>query len=390
MMKLNEILEANLIELNEKNLKELSDYISCGKKVTWILGAGVSKPAGIPLWTECLQRMWNRMLMLGKTNKANNNTDTDYFDKAMKNLQMQVKGSDAFLDMLNKEIKGESNSYDKVFVKEDVLEVAEYMRNFIYQTLDTSIEKRAELVFKEIVKDSLKPEETVKLSKDEWREKLNSMIAGKLADYLISDNKPDNKRQTVIVYNFDDLLEVALEQKMSDTSSCYVKTSAQTGQSNSENGIYIYHPHGLLKVLGADMGEESQKLVFTESSYKKLESKAYIWENSVQAQALSETSCIFLGFSGTDYNFRRILKNTEMGKEYRGQRHYFFISLESMIRSMMNDTKNNDEILYRKLLMTKKLYAQYIYWKNYGIIPIWTTRSELPEMLMKICNMNEK
>ena len=390
MMKLKEVLEPNLIELNEKNLRELSDHIGCGKKVTWILGAGVSRPAGIPLWTECLQKMWNRMLMLGKTDRTNDKTDTDYFDKAMKNLQMQVKGSDTFLNILNKEIRGESNSYNKIFAKEDVLEVAEYMRNFIYQTLDSPTETRAELVFKEIVKDSLKPEESGKLSKDQWKEKLNSMIAGKLADYLISDKKPENKRQTVIVYNFDDLLEMALEQKMSDTSGCHVKASAQSGQSNSENGIYIYHPHGLLKVLGADMGEESQKLVFTESSYKKLESKAYIWENSVQAQALLETSCIFLGFSGTDYNFRRILKNTEMGKEYSGQKHYFFISLESMLRGMADEKLSNDERLYQKLLMTKKLYAQYMYWENYGIIPIWTTRSELPEMFMKICNMGEK
>ena len=385
-MRLNEILEPSLIELNEKNLRELSGYINDGKKVTWILGAGVSKPAGIPLWTECLQKMWNRMLMLGRTDKTNNIAEADYFDDAMKNLQKQAKGSEEFLDILNKEIKGESNSYNKIFVKGDVLEVAEYMRNFIYQTLNTSTEARAELVFKEIVKDSLKPK--MKLSGNQWKEKLDSMVAGKLADYLISDNKPENKRQTVIVYNFDDLLEVALEQKMADTSSCHVKASVQSGQSDSENGIYIYHPHGLLKILGADMGEESQKLVFTESSYRKLESKAYIWENSVQAQALSETSCIFLGFSGTDYNFRRILKNTEMGKEYRGQKHYFFISLESMLKGMMDKTMSSDEILYQKLLMTKKLYAQYIYWKNYGIIPIWTTRSELPEMIMRICHMN--
>lgn len=388
MMKLDEILEPNLIELNKKNIRELSDYMSSGKKVTWILGAGVSKPAGIPLWTECLQKMWNRMLMLGRTDKANNNGEAAYFDEAMKSLQIQAKEADTFLDILNKEISGESNSYNRIFVKEDVLEVAEYMRNFIYQTLNTSTEARAELVFKEIVKDSLKPKKEMKLSKDQWKEKLDSMIAGKLADYLISDNKPENKRQTVIVYNFDDLLEVALEQKMSDTSNCHVKASVQSGQSDSENGIYIYHPHGLLKVLGADMGEESRKLVFTESSYRKLESKAYIWENSVQAQALSETSCIFLGFSGTDYIFRRILKNTEMGKEYKGQKHYFFISLESMLKGMMDETMSSDEILYQKLLMTKKLYAQYMYWKNYGITPIWTTRSELPEMIMRICNMN--
>lgn len=113
---MNEILEPSLIELNEKNLRELSGYINDGKKVTWILGAGVSKPAGIPLWTECLQKMWNRMLMLGRTDKTNNIAEADYFEDAMKNLQKQAKGSEEFLDILNKEIKGESNSYNKIFV----------------------------------------------------------------------------------------------------------------------------------------------------------------------------------------------------------------------------------------------------------------------------------
>ena len=41
-------------------------------------------------------------------------------------------------------------------------------------------------------------------------------------------------------------------------------------------------------------------------------------------------------------------------------------------------------MIYERMLIIKKLYAQYLYWERHNITPIWTTRDDLPEMVGEI------
>ena len=65
MLKISEILGPEINKMNNDNLAKLKARVSMNK-VTWILGAGISKSLGVPLWSECLLRMWASILMLEK------------------------------------------------------------------------------------------------------------------------------------------------------------------------------------------------------------------------------------------------------------------------------------------------------------------------------------
>ena len=138
-----------------------------------------------------------------------------------------------------------------------------------------------------------------------------------------------------------------------------------------------------------------------------MEQKAYSWQNSVQAKALMDTSCAFIGFSGDDYNFRRIIKNVDCACK---PRHYIFFCLNDLFHELYQeevDKRYEEELLmsaaggdsevkkdeirrelledknfvYENIQLIDRLFAQYHYWRRHGIIPIWTTFDELPELI---------
>ncbi len=53
---------------------------------------------------------------------------------------------------------------------------------------------------------------------------------------------------------------------------------------------------------------------------------------------------------------------------------------DNTLREILHD----ESMIYERMLIVKKLYAQYLYWERYNIIPIWTTREELPQMVQEI------
>ena len=109
----------------------------------------------------------------------------------------------------------------------------------------------------------------------------------------------------------------------------------------------------------------------------------------------------------------------ENGDACQNNKHYMFISIESFVKRLFktqiekqllgdiprtekereeflnNISKadfdgalktilSNQDMIYERTLMIKRLYAQYLYWKNRNIIPIWVTRDELPIMLNQL------
>ncbi len=412
MLKTKEILGEQIDNANQKYLKELKEQVS-KDKVTWILGAGISKSVGVPLWPECLLKMWSRILMLEKENTG----ATSEFHHAIKELKSQIKKPEKFLEKINATIKGESSS--EILSGVNTLEAAEYIQNFVRETIEPkteSAEELYELAYAALVKDSLK---IGKADEEIW-EQLKGEVIGELAAYFIK-NFQCNKGVHVISYNFDNLLEFALEKSGLNKKDCHIKNPGTTNVLEEGSGVHIYHPHGTVEVVSTDYSQESKKLVLAESSYARLEQKAYLWENSIQARALHSTSCVFLGFSGEDYNFRRIIKNMEQDKECQELKHYLFLSIESLVKKIFQKEINNrllgdiarteserekylsevsreqydkvlreavadESMIYEKMLIIKKLQAQCLYWQRYNIIPIWTTRKELTELVGKILN----
>lgn len=409
MLTITELLGESIAKMNEQNLHNLKGQIA-SERVTWILGAGVSKSAGVPLWSECLLGMWSRILLL----KSDHHSSA--FQEALNSLKGQTASPDVFIEKVRQAIEGKRKS--SILSGVNTLEAAEYIQNYITEALKTysfySDELR-DLSYASLVRDSLKPKGTP----ENIFNHLKEQSLGLLARYF-TERSLCGKRTFVISYNFDNLLEFALEKNGLEQKYCHIKRPGVQNTSDCDSGVHIYHPHGAVSVIPTSFSKESKRLILTESSYERLEQKVYLWENSIQANALQNTSCIFLGFSGEDYNFRRILKNMEYDSQVPKRRqHYLFLSIESLVKNIFSDEVNkrllgnisrtekerseylnniskqqfdaalseilaDPDMFYERMLIIKKLYAQSLYWKHYNIIPIWTTRQELPEMLKQI------
>jgi hypothetical protein len=103
--------------------------------------------------------------------------------------------------------------------------------------------------------------------------------------------------RTVITYNYDSLLEIAL----ADHPFQAVCKSVPLGRGK----LPIYHVHGYVPLNVTELTE--QNIVFTEDQYHQSAKDAYSWANLVQIQSLSGSTGLMIGLSMSDRNMRRLL-----------------------------------------------------------------------------------
>lgn len=374
-MVLTDFLDEKIVSLNAKNYDALKEKVKQAK-VTWILGAGVSVPAKLPQWDTLLTKMWARLSEIEPGPNAEMKEEA--FVKACQEKLSQVNDYTKFREKVMAAYEGNGAN---IFSGLNLLESAEYMRNYIDDLVGNCniIETREALqerILKALIRDSL----NVGFDKDELVRSLSNEALGELTKLLA-----EKKSGRVITYNYDNLLEFCLEEIghfKSDQVAVVCDNDLEKG--DDENKINIHHPHGALKIVDTTLGKESRRIKLTESSYYEMEQKAYIWENSVQAKALIETSCIFLGFSGEDYNFRRIIKNVSTDADREMPKHYIFLCLNGLLNNVYKQEISKcheEEYIYEQIQIINRLYAQYSYWGHHGIIPIWSTFEELPGMI---------
>lgn len=270
--------------------------------------------------------------------------------------------------------------------------------------------------------------------KAEFAKRLKGSVLDELAGLLSEEREKPSCN--VITYNYDNLLEFFLKENYSCTEGREMKIFCEEDMDkvSEYKKINIYHPHGCLKVIEDNLEpKDTEKIILTESSYYRVEQKAYRWENSVQAKAFLDTSCIFIGFSGQDYNFRRMIKNIAHEDNDKSNKHFIFFCVDSFIEKLIGEEADKrlreqcvkekleegiragmkpdklselvcrsatevksdseyrkkweaqieeimkeDNFAYENVQLLYFLYAQYMYWTRYGIVPIWTTFEELP------------
>ncbi len=376
-MQLKDVLDKNILSLNERNYQALKEKVS-EDKVTWILGAGVSVPAGLPGWNTLLAKMWARLSEIDPGANTRADEDEKAFVKARQDKLNQITNHRKFREKIKNAYMGKD---DNIFSGINVLESAEYMWNYIENLIsgDLGAEEKKKLqkqILKELVRNSL----SIDKESEDLKACLANQAVGKLAKLL-----KKRKRGTIITYNYDDIAEFCLcemagltEKEVSVVCDCDLE------KHDTNKKIHINHPHGALKIVNSKLGKESEEIVLTEDSYYELEREAYRWENSVQANALVETSCVFMGFSGDDYNFRRIIKNIGSKQKETPNKHYIFICINDLIKRICGSDLaklHEERYLYINIQLINRLYAQYSYWNNQGIIPIWSTYDELPDMI---------
>lgn len=105
--------------------------------------------------------------------------------------------------------------------------------------------------------------------------------------------------RSVVTYNYDDLLERALEGRRA-------AVPVYSRATPDAEHLPIFHVHGYIPFPRHD-GPEPSGVVFTEEEYNAAASDPYSWSNLVQLREMSSSVGVMVGLSLADRNIRRLL-----------------------------------------------------------------------------------
>jgi hypothetical protein len=106
--------------------------------------------------------------------------------------------------------------------------------------------------------------------------------------------------RSVISYNYDSLLEMALQGKRAG-EAVYSKSA------NFGTRLPIFHVHGYVPYNRPGTRALDSAIIFTEAEYNTIASDPYSWSNIVQLREMSSNVGLMIGLSLSDRNIRRLL-----------------------------------------------------------------------------------
>lgn len=266
-------------------------------KVSLFLGAGVSQSAGGPSWEELLRKIYNHTHKDKKLSKHN-----------MKKM-LEACGNSSIV--MGRYVMSES------FKKN---ELSNYLRRYVlYNNLRDS-------------------------------ELINSICLAAKTQQL----------ESIITYNYDDIVETAIEKSGISVARVYNKSR------NYRNELPVYHVHGL--VTQEEMFIESTPIL-SEIDYHNIYRENFNWSNVEQLHALDRNVCFFIGLSMTDPNLRRLLDFSH--KESDGDNvHYVFMQRKPLYTSPNKHVLNENHF--------REVEAQM---QSFGISVIWfESFDEIPRL----------
>ncbi|MHB9146803.1 MAG: SIR2 family protein [Symbiobacteriia bacterium] len=138
-------------------------------------------------------------------------------------------------------------------------------------------------------------------------------LLGEIADLCVPGE--DGSVFAVVSYNFDDQLEEALNRK-----SVNFKLVMSEDDSGEQGELPVYHVHGFLPRSGPITKAHREALILSEDAYHSQFTDPYSWQTITQLSLLRDKVCLFVGFSMTDPNQRRLLEILQ--RKRPGVRHY--------------------------------------------------------------------
>lgn len=371
-----------------------------------VLGAGISKRAGMPAWSGLISKMMGYAIqydqLIGKRAGVIKSGE-DEKKRLLELTDMLISGK---LSLLGKVNTLESAQYvAQLFgtsaVDSEKLSIGAMVRRIVDQSIpprELLLDKRTGLL-DDIQKidgyESMSAAQLVEKLGGERVAQSESMFA---VSRLLSEKKGIRR---AITYNYDPLVQEYMTELYQGTDVLTHPCALGKGKPRA-NTREIYHVHGFVpgeRHLGKGNERafpgESGSIILSENSYYRMEqTEAYDWPSSIQSYFLNQYQCIFVGFSAEDYNFRRILRQIGAGDPEKP--HYLILSVrrwisdtyEEVCRARLrqsggslgeDDLKNisRDAIL----LLRYVLACRAVYWRKRSIYPIWVTTKEIPQLL---------
>ena len=184
--------------------------------------------------------------------------------------------------------------------------------------------------------------------------------------------RPSRRRKgvdSIITYNFDDLLETILAQYDIEFTTIF-----RESDERSNEVLNIFHVDGYLPRSIDDLSTD-RGLVFSEEDYHHIYSDAYCWSNIHQINSFRDKTCLFIGSSITDPNMRRLLDVASRHDEK--PRHFAF-----MLRPHVEETTNeaSTEALSQYKEIDERIWRSF--YQALGINVIWVdTYEEIPVII---------
>lgn len=382
-MNLKDVLLYEIFKLNQQNIEKLKINLNKNEKnVPWAfcLGAGVSISCGLPDWAKLLAMISGKLL---KSYSKSYESKNQWMKVMAEAIQSTLKNN----KLVKKMERAASGDAANIYSGVDLLELAEYIRTMIREQLRSD----DEALFNEVLRDYIHECYNIELDSD-----------GEMTGYETSTLKAvteimeKKKIRRAITYNYDDLLEIALKRDGNKVESIVPDEQKEFVEDDS---IYkIYHCHGLVPVNKAEIGKKGNcsKIILTETSYYNEESSNYSLANVLQAYSMNYCNLIYVGFSGADYTFRRIIRG--MGQDGNKVKHYIFFCVDDIVNMVYEGTdkklkredfigrmkERDEEFDYERLMINQIVVSKTLYWEEKGMDVIWSTWEELSQMLMSL------
>ncbi len=323
----------------EKLIEEIKNHYS-NERLVLVLGAGVSMGYGLPSWDILLQK-----LMVNTIEKDNDvsNILSKLFSKLF-NPSPLIAGRHL------------QNYFEK---NEKKFEVE--VRKLLYSNINNDYDSE---VMKEILKICIAPGKSPNLN-------------------------------SIITYNFDDILEKTLNDSIIDLP---FKPVFGNGIDVKAGELPIYHVHGYLPRNGEL--NTSHQITFGENVYHQQYTNMYSWNNIVQINKFRENNCLFIGTSLTDPNTRRLLdianqqRTKKDGSHYIIKRKYKKDKVSKMLELILKDDENIleekgnaqqsfNETVNNLINIVQSFEENDL--QSFGIKTIWIEEfEEIPAILSKI------
>ena len=231
-------------------------------QLTLVCGAGVSRDSAIPTWNELLVNILNDVYL----SDQNLNADSKVTAETLLSLMPQ---SNLIL-----------GKYLKIILKDD-------FDRIVQKHLYSNYNQEREFEQSNIV---------------QGHEEINYALETSMMKAIVELSRPKrrgNRLESIITFNFDDLIECALLKHHIEHCSIW-----KEGQIYGINDLPIFHVHGFLPNLKV---VDTPNLVFSEEAYHSQFIDPYSWANLVQLNTFSTNICLFVGLSLSDPNLRRLL-----------------------------------------------------------------------------------
>ena len=268
-----------------------------------ILGAGVSKNAGLPLWEELLR--------------------------------------DIFVNVRTPKIKKEFDMISKSCGYSAIIK-AQYLS--------------------EVAGDIKRIHSIIKPMLNSYKRRINNELHLSLVE-LIKTKRVDE----VLTFNYDDLLEDALDADQETTDMFY---TVYDNNRELTDKMPIFHLHGYVP-LNKERNSTFPTPIITEKEYHQLYKHSFHWSNITMLNALNTKTCFFIGLSMLDPNMRRLLDyytdETGNGKYQVNTTHYLIMKKEPLpIKATRAQNEEHWNILKR---MYDRWHIKVIWVNDFKDIP---------------------